>query len=119
MTLFAYGERLAPVRLGRYADAATALAWLLGAAATVVTPAGLALAGVLLGLVATSVSRAVASAASFGIVVAAAVTLGAFLGLLPSTIAVVPSTLGVTPELLVVLAVFVPPVVAAPVRALG
>lgn len=112
-TLFAYGDRLRPVRAGRFADAASALAWLAGAAATVANPAGLLAAGLLLGLVATSISRAVAAGASFGIVaVAAGVVWLTATGSLPST-------QGFAPAAIAALALAGTPTVAAIVRALG
>ena len=112
-TLFAYGNRLRAVRTGRFADAASTLAWIGGAAATVVHPAGLAVAGLLLGLVASSVERAVASAASFGIVVVSAgVVWLAVTGSLPGT-------WGIEPVVLTAVALLGPPIAAAVVRALG
>lgn len=113
MTLFADGGRLRPIRDGRFADAATALAWVGGAAATIAHPAGLVLAGLLLGVVATSVERAVAAGASFGIVVVAAgVVWLAVTGSLPPT-------QGFDPIALLAVALLVPPTVSAVVRALG
>lgn len=112
-TLFAYGDRLRPVRAGRLADAASALAWLVGAAATVAHPAGLLAAGLLLGLVATSIPRAVASGASFGIVVVAA---GAVWLTVTGSL---PPTQGFAPLSLIALALLGPPTVAGLVRALG
>lgn len=113
MTPFAYGERLTLVRTGRFADAATALAWAVGAAVTALHPAGLAVAGLLLGLVATSIARAVAAGASFGIVAAAAGV--AWLAVIGSP----PQIWGVEPAVAIALAVLVPPAVAASVRVLG
>lgn len=113
MTLVADGERLRPIRRGRLADAASALAWVVGAAATVLHPAGLAVAGLLLGLTATSVERAVAAGASFGIVVAAGGV--AWLAVTGS----LPPLLGLDPVLLLVVTLLGPPTVAAAVRALG
>ena len=112
MTLFDW-TRLAPVRDGRYADAAAALAWLVGGAVVaLVGPVGFVVAGVLLGVVASSVARAFASAGSFGLVAAGAIGVWAlWTGAWPP--------LGVDPELLLGLALVVPPAVAAPVRALG
>jgi len=112
-TLFAYGSHLQPIRSGRAADAASALAWIVGAAATLGHPAGLALAGFLLGIVATSVERAVAAGASFGISVAAA-------GVVWLTVTgAMPPTAGFTPIEMLGLALVGPPTVAAIVRALG
>lgn len=111
-TLFAYGDRLRPVRTGRFADAASALAWIGGAAATGLHPAGLAVAGLLLGVVASSVERAVAAGASFGIVVAAGAVWLAVTGALPGT-------WGIEPTVLTAAALLGPPTVAAVVRALG
>lgn len=71
MTIFDFDERLAPVRTGGFADAATSVAWLVGLLATVAHPAGVVVAGVLLGVTATSVSRAVAAGATFGVAVVA------------------------------------------------
>lgn len=113
MTLFAYGERFRAVRTGRFADAASALAWLVGAATTVAHPAGLLVAGLLFGIVATSIERAVAAAASFGIVaVAAGAVWLAVTGSLPPTH-------GLDPVEIVAMALLGPPTVAAVVRALG
>jgi len=112
-TLFAYGTRLRPVRDGRFGDAASALAWLFGAAATVAHPAGLLVAGFLLAVVATSVERAVASAASFGTVaVAAGAVWVTVTGSLPPTAAI-------SPTAVVALALVGAPIVAGIVRALG
>lgn len=106
------GARLRPVRSGRFADPATALAWAVGAAATVYHPAGLAVAGLLLGVVATSVERAVASGASFGIVAA-----GAGIAWLVSTGSLPPGlSLSFVEALL--LSLLAPPAVAAIVRAI-
>ncbi|GAB7012640.1 hypothetical protein JCM18549_09110 [Halolamina salina] len=112
-TLFAYGSRLRPVREGRFGDAASALAWLLGAAATVAHPAGLLVAALLLAVVATSIERAVASAASFGIVVVAA---GAVWMAVTGSL---PPTPGLPPAAVVALALVGAPTAAAIVRALG
>lgn len=118
MTLFASDSRLASLREGRYADAATALAWLVGAAAAVAHPAGLAVAGLLLGLVAPSPSRAFASAGAFGIVVAAAVAAWvAVAGTWPVSVGAWPAA--IDPVSAVVLSLLVPPAVATPIRALG
>lgn len=113
MTLFGETERLRPVRSGRFADAATALAWIVGAAATALHPAGLAVAGLLLGVVATSVERAVASGASFGIVAVAA-----GVGWLTIT-GSLPPLAGLAPAEMVALSLLGPPTGAAAVRALG
>ncbi|WP_435115044.1 hypothetical protein [Halolamina sp. C58] len=112
-TLFAYGTRLRPVRDGRFGDAASALAWLLGAAATAVHPAGLLVAALLLAVVATSIERAVASAASFGIVVVAA---GAVWLTLTGAL---PPTGGLSPAAVLALALVGAPTAAGIVRALG
>jgi hypothetical protein len=112
-TLFAYGSRLRPVRDGRFADAASALAWLFGAAATVAHPAGLLVAALPLAIVATSIERAVASTASFGIVVVAA---GAVWLTVTGSL---PPTQGAPPVAIVALALLGAPIVAAVVRALG
>lgn len=113
MTLFGYGERLATVRRGRVSDAARALAWLLGGVATAVTPGGLAVAGLLFGVVATSVERAFAAGASFGIVVVVAGVSWVVVTGTP------PPTMTVEPIVAIVMALLVPPVVAAVVRVLG
>jgi len=63
--------RLATVRTGRYADLALLAAFLVGLAATTVHWAGLVLGGLLVGLVASSTARALATALSFGLVVLA------------------------------------------------
>jgi hypothetical protein len=114
------------IRSGRYADAATALGWLGAAAATVAHPAGLVVAGLLLAIVAPSRSRAFASAASFGIVVAAAVTTWiVVVGTWPITVGMWPATAGMWPGIVlapvqaVLLALVAPPIVATLVRALG
>ncbi len=112
-TLFGDGSHLRPIRRGRAADAAAALAWIGGAAATAVHPAGLAVAGVLLGLVASSVERAVAAGASFGMSVAAAGVL--WLAVTGAS----PPTAGFTAVEALGLALLGPPTVAAVVRALG
>lgn len=128
MTLAADGSRLTSVREGRYADAGAALAWLVGAAATAAHPAGLAVAGLLLGIVAPSPARALASAASFGIVVAAAITTWiAVVGTWPVSVGTWAASAGLRPTtsivadplLAVVLALLVPPIVATPIRALA
>lgn len=112
MTLFGDGARFRSVRSGRFADAATAFAWIIGAAATVLHPAGLAVAGLLLGVVATSVERAVASGASFGVVVVAA-GIGWFV-----TTGSLPPVSGFAPVEVLALALLGPPTVAAVARAL-
>lgn len=117
MTLFQFDDRLAPIRTGRYAAPIEALVWLIALAATAFHPGGLVAAGVLFGLSATSVSRAVASAASFGIVV-----LGAgWLWLLAVDVFPVAPPVFVDLPLLVLVAtvLVVPPTVAAAVRAVG
>jgi hypothetical protein len=60
---------LAPVRTGRYAELALVLATLVGVAVTAVSWVGLVVGGVLVGLVATSLSRAVVNGLTFGLVV--------------------------------------------------
>ncbi|WP_224269467.1 hypothetical protein [Haloprofundus salinisoli] len=60
---------LAPIRTGRYAELALILATVVGVAATMVHWAGLLVGGALVGLVATSVSRAVVNGLTFGLVV--------------------------------------------------
>ncbi|KTG10106.1 hypothetical protein AUR64_10950 [Haloprofundus marisrubri] len=60
---------LAPVRTGRYAEFALVVATVVGLAATAVHWAGLLVGGVLVGLVATSLSRAVVNGLTFGLVV--------------------------------------------------
>ena len=113
MTLFGYGDRLAPIRTGRYADVASSLAWFLGIFVTFAHPAGLVLAGVLLGLTASSVARGFAAGAAFGItLVAGGVGWVVVTGSLPIEVSVAPAFIAF-------LALVVPPVVAAPVRWLG
>jgi hypothetical protein len=63
------GGTLAAVRTGRYADLALFVAVLVGVAATTVHWAGLVVGGLLVGLVAPTVARALATALSFGLVV--------------------------------------------------
>lgn len=65
--------RLASVRSGRYADAALLAATAVGLAVTVVHWAGLVVGGILVGLVASSLPRALVNGVTFGVVV-----LGAF-----------------------------------------
>ncbi|QCJ47956.1 hypothetical protein [Haloprofundus sp. MHR1] len=60
---------LAPIRTGRYAELALILATAVGVAATTVHWTGLVVGGVLVGLVATSLSRAVVNGLTFGLVV--------------------------------------------------
>lgn len=113
MTLFGDGERLAPIRTGRYADVASSVAWFVGIFLTIAHPAGLAVAGVLLGLTASSVARAFAAGAAFGItLVAGGVAWVLVFGSLPVAVSVAPSFIAF-------LALMVPPIVAAPVRWLG
>lgn len=113
MTLFGYGNRLAPVRTGRFADVASSVAWFVGIFATIAHPAGLVVAGILLGLTASSVARAFAAGAAFGItLVAAGIVWLVVVGSLPVTVSV-------APVFVAFLALVVPPVVAAPVRWLG
>lgn len=113
MTLFAYGNRLDAIRTGRFADIASSLAWFVGLFLTVVHPVGLGVAGALLGVTASSVERAFAAGAAFGItLVAAGVGWVLVFGSLPISI-------DVAPAFIVVLVLFVPPVVAAVVRWLG
>lgn len=113
MTLFGYGDRLAPIRTGRYADVASSLAWFVGIFVTVAHPAGLVLAGVLLGLTATSVARAFAAGAAFGITLVGAGVIWVLL------VGPLPVEVSVPPVFVAFLALLVPPVVAAPVRWLG
>lgn len=113
MTLFEFDERLAPVRTGRFADVATSVAWLLGLVATTAHPLGLVVAGALLALVATSVERAIAAGAAFGITVVA----GGWLWL--TLLGSLPIAPGVPLTFVAFLALIVPPFVAAAVRSLG
>lgn len=121
MTLFQFDDRLAPVRTGRYADAATSFAWLLGLVATVLHPAGLVVAGVLFALSATSVSRAVAAASTFSLVVGAGwfwfQTMGGLPTLLPA--AASPPLFDLPFLTVTVVALLIPPAVGGVVRAIG
>lgn len=65
--------RLVSIRSGRYADAALLAAAVVGLAVTVVHWAGLVVGGVLVGLVSSSLPRALVNGVTFG-----AVVLGAF-----------------------------------------
>jgi hypothetical protein len=117
MTLFEYDHRLAPVRTGRYAEATTVFVWLAALAATALTPAGLAVAAVLFGLSANSVSRAFAAAGTFSIVVVGTGYLSMLLfDALP---VLLPAAFGAPVVGLALFALFVPPVGAAVVRAIG
>ncbi|MEF8800542.1 MAG: hypothetical protein V5A38_11170 [Halolamina sp.] len=92
MTLFDAEGRLAPIRTGRLADVASSLAWFIGLIATFVHPVGLVVAGILLGLTASSLERAFAASAAFGITIVAAGTVWLLLtGSLPISISVAPS----------------------------
>jgi hypothetical protein len=113
MTLFGYGDRLTPVRTGRYADIASSLTWFLGIFVTIAHPAGLVLAGVLLGLIASSVARAFAAGAAFGITLVA----GGLVWFL--VVGSLPIDISVGAAFVAFLALLVPPAVAAPVRWLG
>lgn len=113
MSVLDIDRRLAPVRTGGFADLATALAWLVGLLAAFAHPAGLVVAGVALGVTATSPARAFASGASFGIVVTAAGWLWALLGGNAPLLAYVPVAMAVVTALLV------PPIVASVIRAIG
>lgn len=114
MTLFEFDDTLAPIRTGRFADAATVVAWLVAIAVTVVTPLGLAIAGVVLAIPATSVRRAVASAGSFSIVVVGAVWLWSVV-----TGVVLLFTLPLPAEAVALTVLVLPPAIAAVVRAIG
>lgn len=113
MTLLGYGDRLASVRTGRYADVASSVAWFIGIFVTIAHPAGLVVAGVLLGLTASSVARAFAAGAAFGITLVAG-GVGWFL-----VVGSLPINITVAPALVAFLALLVPPAVATPVRWLG
>ncbi|AEN06166.1 hypothetical protein Halar_2512 [halophilic archaeon DL31] len=113
MTLFEYGNRLKAIRTGRFADIASSLAWFVGIFLTVAHPIGLTVGGALLGLTASSVERAFAAGAAFGItLVAAGVGWLLLFGSLPIAISVAPAFIAF-------LTLLVPPVVAAAVRWLG
>lgn len=110
MTLFNDRGRLAPIRTGKYAEVASSLAWFIGLLATYVHPMGLVVAGILLGLTASSKTRAFAASAAFGITVVAAgaawlVLTGAF-----------PVQINVAPAFVGFLALFVPPFFAVTLR---
>jgi hypothetical protein len=108
-------ERFAPVRVGRYADAALFVAVAVGLAVTWVHWAGLVVGGTLVGLVSTSVPRAVAVGVTFGGVVLVTFaawnayqgTLFVWLGLGQVLLATIAAALAV------------PPIAAVAVRALG
>lgn len=112
MTLFDAGGRLAPIRTGKFADVASSLAWFIGLIATFLHPVGLVVAGLLLGLTASSVERAFAASAAFGITIVAAGTVWLVLtGSLPVTVSVAPSFIAF-------LSLIVPPVVAVGLRSI-
>lgn len=112
MTLFDAGGQLTPIRTGRFAELASSLAWFAGLLATFVHPSGLVVAGLLLGLTASSWPRAFAAGAAFGItVVAAGVVWLVVLGPLPVAISVAPA-------LVAFLSLTVPPAVAVAVRSI-
>lgn len=112
MTLFDDGRRLTPIRTGRFADLASSLAWFAGLIATFVHPTGLVVAGLLLGLTASSWERAFAAGAAFGVtVVAAGVAWLVVAGSLPVAISVAPA-------LIAFLSLVVPPVVAVALRSI-
>lgn len=113
MTVFDFDQRLAPIRSGAFADLATALAWLLGLLATFGHPVGLAVAGSLLGVTASSSERAFAAGAVFGIVVTSAGWLWVLLG------GSVPLPVEVPLGLAALVTLLVPPIVASVVRAVG
>lgn len=113
MTLFDYGDRFAPVRTGQYADVASSVAWFVGIFATVAHPGGLVVAGLLLGLTASSVARAFAAGAAFGITLVVG-GIGWFL-----VLGSLPVDTSVGPAFVAFLALVVPPAIAAPIRWLG
>lgn len=113
MTVLDFDRQLAPVRTGGFADLATALAWLVGLLVTLVDPGGLVVAGVALGVTATSIARAFAAGASFGIVVAAAGWLWIHLD------GTVPLPVDLPIALVVLTTLLVPPTVASVVRTVG
>lgn len=112
MTLFDAEGQLAPIRTGRFADVASSLAWFIGLIATFLHPAGLVVAGFLLGLTASSVARAFAASAAFGITIVAAGT--AWLVVTGS----LPVTVSVAPSFIAFLSLIVPPVVAVGLRSI-
>lgn len=113
MTLFDDGGRFDPLRTGKFAEVASSVAWFVGLIATYIHPGGLVLAGILLALTASSVERAFAAGAAFGItIVAAGVGWIVVTGSLPVAISVAPSFIAF-------LSLVVPPGVAAAFRALG
>lgn len=113
MTLFDYGERLAPLRTGRWAEVFSSLAWFTGIFVTVAHPVGLVLGGALLGLTATSVRRAFAAGMAFGITLVAAGTVWLLV------VGPLPVSPSVPVTLVAFLSLLVPPVVAAVVRFIG
>ncbi len=107
------GDRLAPIRTGRYAEVASSLAWFIGLLATYLHPAGLAVAGLLFALASRSVERAFAAGTAFGITVVAAgwgwlVVTGSL-----------PVAIGVAPSFIAFLSLLVPPTVSVTVRSVG
>lgn len=117
MTLFEFDDQLAPIRTGRFAEPVAVLVWLVALAATAVTPAGLVVAGALLGLSATSVSRAVAAGSTFGIVVVGAGWLWVVVTGSPPV--VLPAFFDLSLFWVALTALLVPPTVAAAVRWVG
>lgn len=113
MTVFDDGGMFDPIRTGRFAEVASSLAWFVGLIATYLHPTGLVLAGLLLALTASSVERAFAAGAAFGITV-----VGAGIGWLVVT-GSFPVPISVAPSFIAFLALVVPPFVAATVRSLG
>lgn len=113
MTLVDDGGRFDPIRTGRFAEVASSLAWFVGLIATYVHPTGLLLAGILLALTASSVARAFAAGAAFGITVVGA---GAAWVLVTGSL---PVAVSVAPAFIAFLALVVPPFVAVTVRSIG
>jgi hypothetical protein len=108
-------DRLAPVRAGRYADLALFVAVAVGLATTWVHWAGLVVGGALVGLVSTSVPRALAVGVTFGgVVLVTFAAWNAYQGTL-----FVWLSLGQVLVATVAAAMAVPPIAAVAVRAIG
>lgn len=107
-------DRFRSIRVGRYADAALFVAVAVGLAATWFHWTGLVVGGVLVGLVASSVPRALATGLTFGgIVLASFAAWNAYNGTLTVWLG-----MGQILLLTVAISVLVPPIAAVAVRAL-
>jgi hypothetical protein len=110
MPLIADGGRLSPIRTGKFAELASSLAWFAGLIATYLTPLGLVVAGLLLGLTASSWKRAFAAGAAFGITVVGAGAVWLALG------GSLPIGVSLAPALVAFVSLVVPPVAAVALR---